>query len=147
MCRGLIQWWQSRTVSAVPVAGWTSSAGEGSTASAGPFSQWSPCDCPTSGSGRWWCPTIWNLNDSTAVTVLFMMVKWGESMGFSPEVHDPLHCFEHVQLQVVKTAPDSQLHNLLSADSSLYWMRPISVVSSANFRSLIEGSLDVQSFV
>ncbi len=39
-----------------------------------------------------------NLNDSTAVTVLFMMVKWGESMGFSPEDHDPLHCFEHVQL-------------------------------------------------
>ncbi len=30
------------------------------------------------------------------------------------EVHDHLHCFEHVQLQVVKTAPDSQLLNLLS---------------------------------
>ncbi len=48
MCRGLIQWWQSRTVSAVPVAGWTSSTGEESTTYAGPFSQWSLCDCPTS---------------------------------------------------------------------------------------------------
>ncbi len=27
----------------------------------------------------------------------------------SPEVHDHLHCFERVKLQVVKTAPDSQL--------------------------------------
>ncbi len=34
--------------------------------------------------------------------------------GVSPEVHDHLHCFERVQLQVVKTAPDSQLLNLLS---------------------------------
>ncbi len=50
-----------------------------------------------------------NLNDSTAVTVLFMMGGRG-----SPEVHDHLHCFEHVKLQGVKTAPDSQLLNLLS---------------------------------
>ncbi len=34
--------------------------------------------------------------------------------GVSPEVHDHLHCFERVKLQVVKTAPDSQLLNLLS---------------------------------
>ncbi len=40
--------------------------------------------------------------------------EWGESRGVSPEVHDHLHCFERVQLQVVKTAPDSQLFNLLS---------------------------------
>ncbi len=33
----------------------------------------------------------------------------------SPEVHDHLHCFERVELQVVKTAPDSHLLNLLSA--------------------------------
>ncbi len=52
-----------------------------------------------------------NLNNSTAVTVLFMMVYGGEQGGFS---YDHLHCFEHVQLQVVKTAPDSQLLNLLS---------------------------------
>jgi len=32
----------------------------------------------------------------------------------SPEVHDHLHCFECLNLQVVKTAPDSQLLNLLS---------------------------------
>ncbi len=54
-----------------------------------------------------------NLNDSTAVTVLFMMVSGGEQ-GVSPEVHDYLHYFEHVKFQVVKTAPDSQLLNLLS---------------------------------
>ncbi len=34
--------------------------------------------------------------------------------GVSPEVHDHLHCFECVELQVVKTASDSQLLNLLS---------------------------------
>ncbi len=38
----------------------------------------------------------------------------GESRGVSPEFHDHLHYFERVQLQVVKTAPDSQLLNLLS---------------------------------
>ncbi len=55
-----------------------------------------------------------NLNDSTAVTVLFMMVSGGRAGGVSPEVHDHLHCFERVKLQVVKTAPTSQLLNLLS---------------------------------
>ncbi len=53
-----------------------------------------------------------NLNDSIAV--LFMMVCVEESSGVSPEVHDHLHSFERVQLQVVKTALDSQLLNLLS---------------------------------
>ncbi len=38
----------------------------------------------------------------------------GGEQGVSPEVHDHLHCFERVKLQVVKTAPDSQLLNLLS---------------------------------
>ncbi len=38
----------------------------------------------------------------------------GESWGVSPEVHDHLHSFERVELQVVETAPDSQLLNLLS---------------------------------
>ncbi len=38
----------------------------------------------------------------------------GESKEVSPEVHDHLHSFEHVELQVVKTAPDSQLLNLPS---------------------------------
>ncbi len=40
--------------------------------------------------------------------------EWGESRGVSPEVHDHLHSFEHLKLQVVKTAPDSQLLNVLS---------------------------------
>ncbi len=55
-----------------------------------------------------------NLNDSTAVTVLFMIVSGGKSRGVSPEVHYHLHNFEHVKLQVVKTALDSQHLNLLS---------------------------------
>ncbi len=44
---------------------------------------------------------------------------------------------------------DSQLFNLLSVSRlvSPSWMRPISVVSSANFRSLAEGFLEVQSLV
>ncbi len=44
--------------------------------------------------------------------MLFMMVTGG--VGGSPEVHNHLHGFERVKLQVVKTAPDSQLLNLLS---------------------------------
>ncbi len=38
----------------------------------------------------------------------------GGEQGFFPEVHDHLHSFERVKVQVVKTAPDSQLLNLLS---------------------------------
>ncbi len=38
----------------------------------------------------------------------------GGEQGVSPEVHDHIHSFERVKLQVVKTAPDSQLLNLLS---------------------------------
>ncbi len=43
----------------------------------------------------------------------------GECRGVSPEVHDYLHCFERVELQVVKTAPDRQLFNLLSVGTIL----------------------------
>ncbi len=39
---------------------------------------------------------------------------WGDCRGVSLKVHDHLHCFKRDQLQVVKTAPDSQLHNFLS---------------------------------
>ncbi len=37
----------------------------------------------------------------------------GEEQG-PPEVHNHLHSFKRVQLQIVKTAPDSQLLDLLS---------------------------------
>ncbi len=40
--------------------------------------------------------------------------------GISPEVHDHLHCFEHVELQVVVTAPDSQLFNLQFVSRLVY---------------------------
>ncbi len=91
--RGRIQWWQSRTVSVAPVAGWTSSAGEGSTASAGPFSMW------LSQFRSWKMVLPRNLNDSTHSV--------GGEQGVSPEVHDHLHSFERVKLQVVTTAPDA----------------------------------------
>ncbi len=54
-----------------------------------------------------------NLSDSTVIIELFMMVSGGRA-GVSPEVYNHLHSFERVKLQVVKTAPDSQLLNLLS---------------------------------
>ncbi len=87
-----------------------------------------------------------NLNDSTVITVLFMMVRWGESKGVSSEVHGHVHFFECVELQVVKTAPDSQLLNLLSVS------RLVTVLNEANkcgdvckLQELDRGSLDVQS--
>ncbi len=64
--------------------------------------------------------------NSTAVTVLFMMVSGGESRGVSSEVHDYLHYFERVKFQVVKTAPDSQLLNLLSVS------RLVTILDEAN---------------
>ncbi len=48
-----------------------------------------------------------------------------------PEVYDHLHCFERVELQVVKTAPDSQLLNLLSVS------RLVSVIDEADDCSVI----------
>ncbi len=114
MFRGLIQWWQSRTVSAVSVAGWTSSAGEGSTASAGPFSQWTLNVIVQ--EPEWLHYSHSAVHDG----------NWGQSRGVSPEVHDHLHCFERLQLQVVKTAPDSQLLSLLSVS------RLVSVLDEAD---------------
>ncbi len=90
-----------------------------------------------------------NLNDSTAVTVLFMTVSGRRAGLGSPEgpQSSPL-CFERVKLQIVKTAPDSQLLNLLSVSRLVTVLdEAISVVLSANIRSLTEGSLDMQLFV
>ncbi len=52
--------------------------------------------------------------------------EWGESRGVSPKVHGHLHSFERVKLQVVKTAPDRQLLNLLSVS------RLVSVLDEAD---------------
>ncbi len=54
-----------------------------------------------------------NLNVSTVVTVLFMMVSGGSAGGFLLK-STIISTVLSVQLQVVKTAPDSQLFNLLS---------------------------------
>ncbi len=45
--------------------------------------------------------------------MLSMLVGGASAGGVPPKVHDHLHCFERVELQV-KTAPDSQLLNVLS---------------------------------
>ncbi len=49
-----------------------------------------------------------SLNDSTAATVRSMMVSGG-SAGVPTKVYYHLHYFERVKLQVVVTAPNSQL--------------------------------------
>ncbi len=56
------------------------------------------------------------LNDSTVITVLSLMESKGSEAGVSLEVHGQLHCFERVELQVVKTAPYSQLFKLQSVN-------------------------------
>ncbi len=111
MCRELIQWWQSRTVPAVPVAGWTSSAGEGSPASAGPFSQWSLSDCPTSGPGRWWGPEPeWLHGGHSAVHD----GRWGRAGGFKLKSMIFSTVLSVFSSRLFQAAPDSQLLNLLS---------------------------------
>ncbi len=72
-----------------------------------------------------------NLNDSTAVTVMFMMVSGGRAGRVPPEVHYHLHSFDSVYLQVDKTAPDSQLLHLLSVS------RLVSILDGANDCSVI----------
>ncbi len=42
-----------------------------------------------------------NLNDTTVVTVLSMMVSGGSAGGGGSEVHNHLHSFEHVEIQVI----------------------------------------------
>ncbi len=59
MNTGQTQWWPSRTASAIPVAGWTSSVGKGRTTSAWSFWQWSLCECSISSPVRWWWPGTW----------------------------------------------------------------------------------------
>ncbi len=51
--------------------------------------------------------------------------------GVSPEVHEHLHSFKRVELQVVKTAPDSQLLNLLSVS------RLVTILDEANQCSVV----------
>ncbi len=72
----------------------------------------------------------------------------GGERGVSPEVDDHLHSFERVKLQFLKTAPDSQLLNLLSVS------RLVTILNKADqcgvickLQELDGGSLDVQSLV
>ncbi len=67
-----------------------------------------------------------NLNDSTTATVVVHDGEWGECRGVSPEVHYHRYSFERVKLQVVVTAPDSKLLNLLSVS------RLVSILDETN---------------
>ncbi len=80
----------------------------------------------------YWCAEDW-FNDGR--------VELGGGGGGGGH-HDHFQCFEHVQLQVVKTAPDSQLLSLLSVSRLVTVLDEADQcdVSSANFRSLTEGS-------
>ncbi len=94
-----------------------------------------------------------NLNDFTAVTLLFMMVTGGRARGGggggvllkSMIISTVLSVLSSRLLRLHQTA--SSLTSCLYADSSPSLMKPISVASSADFRSLTEGSLDVQLLV
>ncbi len=88
-----------------------------------------------------------NLNVSTAVTLLSMMVS-GESAGFllkSMIISTVLSVLSSRLFRLHQTA--SSLTSCMKADSSPSWMRQMSLVSSANFRSLTEVSLEVQSLL
>ncbi len=83
MCRGQIQWWQSRTVSAAPVAGWTSLAGEGSIPSAGPFAPWSLCDLNLCCEDEWRSYRFgttwgWVINDRIFIFGRTNPLKWNQ---------------------------------------------------------------------
>ncbi len=54
-----------------------------------------------------WCSELCSVDQT--VTVQRGSVLMWRVQSDTPEVHDHLHSFECVQLQVVKTAPDSQL--------------------------------------
>ncbi len=85
-----------------------------------------------------------NLNDSTAATVLFMVVSGGSAGGFllkSTIISTVLSVLSSKLFLLHQTASCST--SCLSANSSPSWMRAMAVVSSANFRSLTEGSVEV----
>ncbi len=86
-----------------------------------------------------------NLNDSTAATVLFMMVSGGRAGG-SPEVHDISTVLSVLSSRLLRLHQTALL-DLLSVSRLVTVLNEADVVSSANFRSLTEGSLDVQLFV
>ncbi len=93
MCKEWIQWWQSRTVSAAPVAVWTSSAGEVRTTSTGPFHNvYVIVPLQVLGDGGAQEPEWLHCSHSAVHDG-----EWGESRGVSPEVHDHIHSFEHVK--------------------------------------------------
>ncbi len=123
MCRGWIQWWQSRTVSTAPVAGWTSSAGKGSTASAASLSQWTQCDCSTSDPEKMWCPGIW----MTPLQSQCCSWWWvGESRGFllmSTIISTVLSVFSSRLLR---------LHQTASSLTSLSVSRLVTVLNEAD---------------
>ncbi len=89
----------------------------------------------------------WNLNDSTAVTVLFMMVSGWRAGGFllkSTIVSTVLSMLSSRLLRLHQTA--SSLTSCLLADSSSSWMADQCGVI-CKLQELDGGSLDLQSLV
>ncbi len=68
---------------------------------------------PTSGPGRWWCLEIGMTPLQSQCCSWWWVGGGGGAGGFSWSPRH-LHGFESVELSVVKTAPNSQLLNLLS---------------------------------
>ncbi len=60
-----------------------------------------------------------NMNN-TAVSVLFMMVSGVGVGGESPEVHDHLHCFERMKLQVVKNLSNVCTNSAIHLSEALF---------------------------
>src|SRR4029434_10447572 len=89
-----------------------------------------------------------NLKDSTANTVLLCMMRGGSAGGLllkSTVISTVLSVFGSRLLRPQHRTSCST--SRLYADSSSSRMRPMTGVSSANFRSLTDGSPEVQSFV
>ncbi len=117
MCRGRIRWWQSRTVSAAPVAGWVFSAGKEIQPLLGLFSHRFYVNVPLQVL-KMVLPR--NLNDSTVITVLSMMVSGGFLLK-STIISTVFSVFSSRLLRLHKTA--SSLPPVCKADSSPSWSR------------------------
>lgn len=85
---------------------------------------------------------------ATAWATTVSRYEWKWLTGLSPKVHNHLNSFKCTELQLVMTAPKTSLVTFcLYAYLLPFCMRPISVVSSANFRNFTDMALEVQFLV
>ncbi len=105
------QWWQSRTVSAAPVAGWNFLSWRRKYNLCWAFFTMDSMYRPHFRS--WEMVVLRNLNDLHCSHSAVHDGEWGRAGGFLLK-STIISSFEHVELQVVKIAQDSQLLNLMS---------------------------------